>query len=200
MKRFLKIVFCASLLFNFQFSILNSLQAQCTVKGVLFDEKDGEAVPFANVVLYQGEQQTNHSCATDINGFFLINRVPEGDYTLKVRYMGYEEYASPVVLKKNLDVRELLDNVCAATEPAAKEKPDCELIGQDGNIFNLMGIAARTLRQNGMASEAQEMTSRITSQAGSYDEALGIIGEYVNITGPDEVLCEDADQPMEWHE
>ena len=29
---------------------------------------------------------------------------------------------NPVVLKKNLDVRELLDNVCAAMEPAAKEK------------------------------------------------------------------------------
>ena len=33
----------------------------------------------------------------------------------------------------------------------AKQKPDCELIGQDGNIFNLMGIASRTLKQNGMA-------------------------------------------------
>ena len=30
-----------------------------------------------------------------------------------------------------------------APEP---EKPDCALIGQDGNIFNLVGIAARTLR------------------------------------------------------
>lgn len=32
-------------------------------------------------------------------------------------------------------------------EPAPEpEKPDCALIGQDGNIFNLVGIAARTLR------------------------------------------------------
>lgn len=34
---------------------------------------------------------------------------------------------------------------------AEKVKPDCALIGQDGNIFNLMGIASRTLKQNGMA-------------------------------------------------
>ena len=26
------------------------------------------------------------------------------------------------------------------------QKPDCQLIGEDGNIFNLIGIAARTLR------------------------------------------------------
>ena len=72
----------------FQFSILNLQFAwgQCTVKGVLFDESNGEAIPFANVVL----DGTNHGCATDINGFFLINKVKEGTYTLKVRYMGYE--------------------------------------------------------------------------------------------------------------
>ena len=79
-----------------------SASAQCTVKGVLFDEKDGEAVPVANVVLFdEAGKQTSHSCATDINGFFLINRVPEGSYTLKVRYMGYEEYSEQLNLKKN---------------------------------------------------------------------------------------------------
>lgn len=67
------------------------------------------------------------------------------------------------------------------------EKPDCELIGQDGNIFNLMGIASRTLKENGMVEQAQEMYERITgSGCHNYYQALGIIGEYVNITGPAE--------------
>lgn len=38
------------------------------------------------------------------------------------------------------------------------EKPHCPLVGQNGNIFNLMGIAARTLRKNGRADQAKEMT------------------------------------------
>ena len=68
-----------------------------------------------------------------------------------------------------------------------RQKPDCELIGQDGNIFNLMGIASRTLWQNGMAEQAKEMQDRIMGgDCPSYDAALRIIGEYVNITGPDE--------------
>ena len=74
-----------------------SALGQCTVKGVLFDEKNGEAIPFANVVL----DGTGHGCATDINGFFLINKVPEGKYTLKVKYVGYEEYSEEVTLVKN---------------------------------------------------------------------------------------------------
>ena len=74
-----------------------------------------------------------------------------------------------------------------------KIKPDCRLIGEDGNIFNLMGLAARTLRHNGLAEQATEMTGRI-HECGSYDEALCIIGEYVNITGSEE--SEDEDEGM----
>lgn len=70
--------------------------------------------------------------------------------------------------------------------PKEKIKPDCALIGEDGNIFNLMGIASRTLKNNGMADDAKEMCERIKA-SGSYYEALGIIGEYVNITSSDDV-------------
>lgn len=70
-------------------------------------------------------------------------------------------------------------------ENAPAQKPDCPLIGQDGNIFNLMGIATRTLKEHGMEEQAREMRSRIM-ESGSYDKALAIIGDYVNITSIDE--------------
>ena len=75
------------------------------------------------------------------------------------------------------------------------KKPKCPLIGQDGNIFNLMGIASKTLKRNGMYDEAKEMCSRITS-SGSYDEALSIIDEYVEITSVDEEKTEDFEMEM----
>ncbi len=65
-----------------------------------------------------------------------------------------------------------------------QQKPDCPLVGQDGNIFFILGMASKTLRQHGLADQAQEMLSR-AHQSGSYYEALGIVGEYVNITGED---------------
>ena len=52
-------------------------------------------------------------------------------------------------------------------------------------IFNLMGIAARTLAENDQNDEAKEMCGRVI-QCGSYDAALGVIGEYVNIVSIDE--------------
>ena len=61
-----------------------------------------------------------------------------------------------------------------------RQKPSCPLIGQNGNIFHLMGLASRTLRQCGMADEATEMQNRIMGgDCHSYEEALGIISEYV---------------------
>ena len=60
-------------------------------------------------------------------------------------------------------------------------KPKCKLIGQNGNVFNLMGLAARALKKAGQPEKAKEMTEKITTGAGSYEEALTIIGEYVEI-------------------
>lgn len=89
-----------------------------------------------------------------------------------------------------------VDNRLGGFEPeqnkVEKLKPDCALIGCDSNIFNLMGIASRTLKQNGMADETKEMCSRVTS-SGSYCEALNIIGEYVNITDSSE-QSDDIDE------
>lgn len=76
--------------------------------------------------------------------------------------------------------------------PEEKAKPDCALIGEDGNIFNLMGIASRTLKENGMANEAQERCERVRS-SGSYYEALGVIGEYVNITSSEDMTEDESE-------
>ena len=74
-------------------------------------------------------------------------------------------------------------------------KPDCPLIGENGNIFNLVGIASKTLKRNGLSEEASEMTAKVF-KSGSYEEALGIIGEYVNITSVDEP-DEDVEMGLE---
>ncbi len=71
-----------------------------------------------------------------------------------------------------------LPNRLGVEENVQNGKPDCPLIGANGNIFNLMGIAARTLAENDQNDEAKEMCRRVI-QCGSYDAALGVIGEYV---------------------
>lgn len=54
------------------------------------------------------------------------------------------------------------------------------LIGEDGNIFNLVGIVSREMRYNGLEELASEMRNRVFNSE-SYDNALQIIMEYVDI-------------------
>lgn len=76
------------------------------------------------------------------------------------------------------------------------QKPDCPLIGQDGNIFHLLGIASRTLRENGLDEQACQMQLRVC-QSHSYEAALSIIGDYVNITSVNEEQEDGLKMAME---
>jgi len=66
-----------------------------TIKGFVFDQASGEPVIFTNVYLYQ----TTFGSATDVNGYFIITKVPSGDYTLMVTYLGYDTIKMPVSLQ-----------------------------------------------------------------------------------------------------
>jgi len=53
-----------------------------------------------------------------------------------------------------------------------------KLIGEDGNIFAILGRASRLLRENGQQEQAKEMTNRVFRSV-DYYSALNIISEYV---------------------
>lgn len=59
-------------------------------------------------------------------------------------------------------------------------KPKCKLIGENGNVFNLMSICKKALLKANMKKEYEEMADKIY-KAKSYDEALYIMSEYVDI-------------------
>jgi hypothetical protein len=61
-----------------------------------------------------------------------------------------------------------------------QKKPICKMVGQDGNVFNLMGLANRAMKKAGKVEEGIAMLARVM-KSGSYGEALRIMGEYVDI-------------------
>lgn len=58
------------------------------------------------------------------------------------------------------------------------QRPKMQLIGQDGNIFAIMGRASRLLKSCGQGDKAKEMRDRVMS-CDSYQKALSIVSEYV---------------------
>ena len=71
------------------------------------------------------------------------------------------------------------ENGVQEKQPEPKQsRPKLKLLGHDGNIFSILGDAARLLRRAGMSEQANEMEDRVY-KSGNYYKALGIISEYV---------------------
>ena len=71
-------------------------------------------------------------------------------------------------------------------------KPKVKLIGQNGNIYNILGIASRALKEAGYADEAKEMQTKVFA-SDSYAEALAIVLQYVD-EGDDDDEADDDDE------
>lgn len=55
-----------------------------------------------------------------------------------------------------------------------------KLVGENGNVFNLMGIVTREMKKNGYKNEAKEFINEVT-KCNSYDEALIVMLKWVNV-------------------
>ena len=53
--------------------------------------------------------------------------------------------------------------------------------GPSGNIFAIVGAARLELQKQGRNEEADEMFQRVRFDAGSYENALEIVAEYVEL-------------------
>ena len=99
------------------------------------------------------------------------------------QFEGMEEYGGAykvIDIDGNIRVFGWIDFRNGLDELKGLIKPKCKLVGEDGNIFNLIGIASRSLCHAGLADKATEMSQKVM-HCGSYTEALSIIMEYVEV-------------------
>lgn len=66
-----------------------------TIRGFVYEKESGEPVIFTNVYL----QNTSYGSATDVNGYFAISKIPVGEYTLLVTYLGFDTLKMDVSVK-----------------------------------------------------------------------------------------------------
>ena len=71
--------------------------SQSTIKGFVYDKQSGEPVIFTNVFLHK----TSYGAVTDVNGYYSISGLPEGEYSLMVTSLGYDSLKVKVNLNKD---------------------------------------------------------------------------------------------------
>lgn len=59
------------------------------------------------------------------------------------------------------------------------KKPTVKLVGTDGNIFSIIGLCTKALKQAGQIEQAKEMTDKAFKAVG-YHEAIAVCMEYVD--------------------
>lgn len=89
------IILPALLLFTILFINLDAFSQTGTIRGSIVDKETGESVIFCNVYLLG----TTHGAASDVNGLYVISKIPPGQYVLTVTYLGYD------TLRINIDVK-----------------------------------------------------------------------------------------------
>ncbi len=80
-----------------------NINGQSALKGVVTESSTSEPLPFANIVVTDGDK-TIAGGVTDFDGYCLIKPIPPGVYNVEVSYVGYEK-------KKVQSVRFSSDNV-----------------------------------------------------------------------------------------
>lgn len=75
-------------------SLTSFSQKTATIRGVVRDAGNGDPVSFCNVLL----EGTNFGASADMNGIFVLSKVPLGTYTMVFSYVGYETQKQEITL------------------------------------------------------------------------------------------------------
>ena len=74
-----------------------SVHGQPSISGKLFDQKNNQAVPYANVALYEmPDSLLVNGAISDTSGQFVIKPVPNGNYRMIITQLGYQSVSENV--------------------------------------------------------------------------------------------------------
>ena len=86
------------------FFTINSLAQSGNIRGFVYDKDNGEPILFCTVIL----ENTTKGVSTDVNGFFSLTKVPEGNYNIMITYVGYDTLRENVNITKGAIVTKKL--------------------------------------------------------------------------------------------
>jgi len=109
MKRF-TILFLFLLVMSIGFAQVGAL------KGFVYDASNGEPVRFCMVQL----EGTSYGTMTDQYGSFIINKIPDGNYVVKISILGYETLTDEIKINVNIQQKRYLIQPASQTLEAVQ--------------------------------------------------------------------------------
>jgi hypothetical protein len=134
------------------------------IKGVVVVQGKQEALPFVNVLLLSPNDSSQVTGAvSDIDGNFGLSGIKQGDYILKVQYIGFTDYFRTIELSNNVDLgiiaisevaTDLQEFVIEARRSTGIQKGDTTMFNADA-FKTMKDASAQTLLEKlpGVSSE-----------------------------------------------
>lgn len=105
MKKFITLLFFLFAICSFAKSEKVNLTKKVSIKGKIIDSNTKEGIPFTTVVLKSSSNDSSMGSITNDQGFFEIDNVPEGKYTVEIQFIGYNNYTTEIeVTAKSTDI------------------------------------------------------------------------------------------------
>lgn len=192
-----------TLLFFLTLFIFNSslAQNQGAIRGFVVDEKSGERVDFASIVLLKGEDNSYVAgTQSDLNGKFSFLNLSNGSYVLRITFVGYEEYENNTInIQENKTIN--LGSISFIPEQAKllnevviEGKPPTMQLGIDRKIFN---VAQSVVSEGGSASDLLSDIPSLSVDMDGEVSLRGTSGVRILIDGKPSPLGGDISQVLQ---
>lgn len=152
-------------------------EAIATIKGRVIDANTGEPLPGANIRLVG----TSIGTATDREGKYILNRVPAGNYTLEVTFIGYESKEVEIIVADERTVQRDISLSSTVVEGkdvivTGQRKGQIRAFNQQKTALNIKNVVSQEQIQRFADSQVAEGLKRIPGITVSqdYGEAIGV--------------------------
>ena len=155
------------------------------INGKVTDAGSGDFLPGANVVL----DGTNYGASSDRFGEFTISNVPDGNYTLKVTYVGYADYSDSVTVGSDVVSRDIALSVdyvaMEAVNVTGLAQGQAKALSQQRSAGNIKNVVSRDQMEKFPDQNVADVLQRLPGIALESDHGEG---RYVQIRGAEASL------------
>jgi iron complex outermembrane receptor protein len=132
---------------------ISNLYAQHTLTGIVIDDSSKEAITFANIYLPQLEKGST----TNKTGFFILNDLPTGNYSVLISFIGYKSQSFKVTVPTTEKLNIVLKPSAIEMEDIIISTPFHKL--QSDNVMKVERKSIKDLRANGAVTLADGITN-----------------------------------------
>ncbi len=181
------IIIAVVFLFAFSNVVAEEYSTNYSIKGYITDKSTGESLIGATIMI----EELSTGVVTNVYGFYSIS-IPEGSYTVKISYVGYNTEVIQINLTENKELHKSLErlsqDISGVTIEAERSDRNISDVRMSSNVLSVEAIRAlpsfmgevdvlKTLSLLPGVSSAGEGSTGLTVRGGSVDQNLVLLDE-----------------------